>query len=497
MPKVILYGIVFVPIWIVFSFLISFPLQYQIIPLHIFLGLVYCLTGLRLLAADNKSMLVHTVLGIFFLLGGIHVADYPFLFHIKWIAPWGYLLAAIINIVIANGTLLAYYQKIWNELGKRESRFRLLAENAQDIIFRYQLTPKRTLDYISPSAFNVTGYSVEDFYNNPNIYKELIHPDDWHLIDTPDYFTFNKNVVTLRWIKKDGQIIWVEQHNTVLYDKYRNIYAFEGIIRDITDRKNAEEKIRQADESRRSLTTSISHELRTPMTSIQGYVEAIIDGVINDERERSYYLNLVLKRIKMVNRLVDDLFSLSRFESGGITFNFMDITIKYLIDEVYSKFKADIENEGLNFTLETPYNDVCKIQNGNTSDKDMLNFKVSVDLHRIDQVFSNLISNAVKHTPKSGTISLSFNFSKDKKELLISIKDSGCGISPRDLPYIFDRFYKSTDNKSPFKDSNGLGLAIAHEIVKAHNGDIWAESTLGQGSIFTFTLPIVNLVKHT
>ena len=486
--KIVLYGMFSIPLWVIISFTISLPIQFQIIPIHLFLGILYCLTGFSLLSGEDKNLLVHKILGVFFLLGGIHVADYPFLINIKWIAPWGYLIAAIINIVIANGTLLAYYQEIWKELSKRESRFRLLADNAQDIIFRFQVLPKRTIEYISPSASKVTGYPIEDFYNNPNIYKKLIHPEDWSLLNNPEYFSFNKEILAIRWVKKDGVVIWVEQHNTIIYDESGNISAFEGIIRDITDRKNAEEKIRKADESRRNLTTSISHELRTPMTSIQGYIEAIIDGVITDVKEVSHYLNIVLKRIKIINRLVDDLFNLSRFESGGINFNFTEISIKNLIREVYIKFKADVENEGINFILNAPYNKGIDIS-AHKINKDILDKKVSVDFNRIDQIFSNLIGNAIKHTPKNGTILLFYDLSNDKKELLISIKDNGYGISEKDLPYIFDRFYKTSDARNSAKDSNGLGLAITKEIVKAHNGQIWAESVEGEGSTFTFTLP--------
>jgi len=486
-PKVILYGILFIPTWILISFAISLPLEYQILPIHFFLGILYFLTGLTLLKGKNKKLWIHTILGVFFLLGGIHVADYPFLAHIEWFAPLGYLIAAIINIVIANGTLLAYYQDIWNELSKRESRFRLLAENAQDIIFRYQVKPNRIIEYISPSAANVTGYPLEDFYNNHNIYKDLIHPDDWNMVKTSEFFSSNKSIMPIRWIKKDGNVIWIEQHNTIIYDKYKNIIAIEGIIRDITDRKKAEEEIRRADQSRRNLTTNISHELRTPMTSIQGYIEALIDGVI-DMEEVKQYLDLVLKKVKMVNRLVDDLFNLSRFESGVINFSFTEIPIKNLIQEVYNKFKIDVENGGINFILEIPFMDTNKTVN---TPKYILDLKVKVDFNRIDQIFSNLISNAIKHTPEKGTISLSYDFSKDNKELLISIKDNGYGIDSKDLPYIFDRFYKTSDVRHSLKDSNGLGLAITKEIVKAHNGRIWVESTLGKGSVFTFTLPII------
>lgn len=232
--------------------------------------------------------------------------------------------------------------------------------------------------------------------------------------------------------------------------------------------------ILRLEKSRRDLLSNISHDLGTPLTSIQGYVEAILDGVINEPTQQKKYLKVVHTRILGIHRLIQDLFQLSKLETRQIDFHFDLVQVGQLIQQSYAKYELDVENAGLTYELDFHL------------PKDSLPF-LSIDIDRMDQVFANLIYNAIRHTEQGG---LKIEVKIEKGEVLIGICDSGSGICERDLPFIFDRFYRGSKSRGSSSGESGLGLSISKEIVEYHGGRIWVESELGKGSIFTFTLPL-------
>jgi signal transduction histidine kinase len=235
------------------------------------------------------------------------------------------------------------------------------------------------------------------------------------------------------------------------------------------------EELHQAEESRRQLVSSISHELGTPMTAIQGYVKAIKDGVI--EPTESKYWDTIYDKVLYVNRLVKDLFQLSRLEAKQFKFDFEAMPADELIHNHLRKLEWDVRSQGIRFTVEQ------------SSPEDGWNETyVMVDSVRIDQVVTNIVYNALKFTPAGGSIAIGCELMED--ELLIRITDTGKGIDEQSLPYVFDRFFKDTP-AAGMQEGTGLGLAIAKEIVLAHGGRIGVDSKRGEGSTFHFTLPLV------
>lgn len=240
-------------------------------------------------------------------------------------------------------------------------------------------------------------------------------------------------------------------------------------------RKN--EELRQAEESRRQLVSNISHELGTPMTAIQGYVKAIMDGVI--EPTENKYWNTIYDKVLYVNRLVKDLFQLSRLEAKQFKFDFEAMSADDVIELHLRKWEWDVQARNVLFTVKrTP-------PEGGWDDA-----YVMIDSVRIDQVITNIVYNALKFTPAGGAISIECG--QTGNELLIRITDTGTGIDEKSLPYVFDRFFKDGADGG-MQEGTGLGLAIAKEIVLAHGGRIWAESKRNEGSSFYFTLPLVVL----
>ncbi|HAA24673.1 MAG TPA: sensor histidine kinase, partial [Ruminiclostridium sp.] len=222
---------------------------------------------------------------------------------------------------------------------------------------------------------------------------------------------------------------------------------------------------------RRDFIANISHELRTPMTSINGFIEGILDGTIPAEKQKDY-LNIVKDEVKRLQRLVSDLLDIARMEAGEMTMNISTFDICEVVRIGVIYLQKELEDKNLNFRA-------------NFEREAMF---VSADKDAIQRVIINLLHNAVKFTPEGGNISVTVFEAKGKAE--ISVSDSGEGIPEEDLPYVFDRFHKADKSRSKDKTGVGLGLYIVKNIIKAHNEYITVQSKTGEGTTFTFHLTL-------
>lgn len=231
-------------------------------------------------------------------------------------------------------------------------------------------------------------------------------------------------------------------------------------------------------ESRRNLLANIAHELGTPVTLIHSYVQALQDGIVTKDDE--FYRNLVEDKIKVLDRLIDDLSDLSQLEAGRASFDLQTYDLYTWIENMYKTFSFDVQMYGRKFKKQH-----IPFTRGS--------FSCSIDIERMDQVFTNIISNAVKNTSEeNGILRMTVNINDEKDTIIIAIQDNGQGISKDMLPYIFNRFYKQQVANLTTSDQvgTGLGLAIVKEIVQGHHGNVWAKSELNMGSIFFISLPI-------
>ncbi len=260
------------------------------------------------------------------------------------------------------------------------------------------------------------------------------------------------------------------------------------------------EKLMQSESLRRQMISDISHDLRTPLTSIQGYIEAVLENVVSGEEVRNY-LSIVRDRSLQMNHLIQDLLDLSKFDEHQGNMNKEMVSLIDLTNSLMRRYRFDIEHAGLN--LETYTDPLLRSIEFIDWDLDFTDQElfVSVDIRRIDQVFSNLVHNAIRHTLSGGVIWIGVHLTNDlriltenpglsAKYVRIDIKDNGSGISNEDLPYIFERFYRADRARQKDTGGSGLGLAISKAIVDGHEGDIFAESKLGVGSTFSVVLPI-------
>ena len=226
------------------------------------------------------------------------------------------------------------------------------------------------------------------------------------------------------------------------------------------------ERLQTTDQERRRMLADVSHELRTPITVIQGNVEGILDGLYPADEAR---LKSIIEETQILSRLVDDLRTLALAESGALRLKREPTNLEELVREAVSGFESAAKEKAVKLTTLLQAEE-----------------EATIDPQRVREVLTNLLSNALRYTPRGGAIDarLTETGSGPERKVTISVEDNGPGIDSTDLQHVFDRFYKSSDS-----GGMGLGLSIAKYLVEAHGGKIWAESELGKGTKISFMLP--------
>lgn len=232
----------------------------------------------------------------------------------------------------------------------------------------------------------------------------------------------------------------------------------------------------QYEENRKLLLSNISHDLKTPITSIKGYVEGIKDGVANTEEKKQKYVNTIHKKAVELDLLIDELFLLSTLDLNRVPFHFENLNIINFIQECINDLSHDLEKNKIQIDFINEANPVVLVK---------------ADREKLMRVFSNVIQNSVKYLDKElGHIQISVK--ETGQFLQISIKDNGSGINNEDLALVFQSFYRADKSRNSKTGGTGLGLAISKQIIEAHGGEIWAESIYGEGTTIYFTLQFIS-----
>jgi signal transduction histidine kinase len=231
-----------------------------------------------------------------------------------------------------------------------------------------------------------------------------------------------------------------------------------------------------SEQSRRRLVSDVAHELRTPLTIIQGTVDGIADGVFQPDKE---HLDSIREQTVLLTHLVNDLRELSMAESGQLKLDRHSSDMVDLVQRKITQFEVNASQKNIRLILQA--------QPAIPS--------INIDSKRIEQALGNLLSNAIRHTPEGGQITVSLKMvnadsKAEKNSLIVSVTDTGEGIPAEHLPHLFERFYRVETSRSRSEGGAGLGLAIVKQMVQAHGGQVWVESQPGQGSTFYFSLPL-------
>ncbi len=224
--------------------------------------------------------------------------------------------------------------------------------------------------------------------------------------------------------------------------------------------------------SRKELISNISHDLKTPVTAIKGYVEGIKDGVADTPEKMEKYINIIHKKTNDIDKLIEELFLFSKLDSNKLPFSFESVDIKSYLSDSVEELKFDLEKSNIEIEL------IDDIQD---------EISILADREKLKRVIVNIVDNSVKYMDKeSGQIQITLKGLGDFVQF--EIKDNGRGISQEALPFIFDRFYRADPSRNSKTGGSGLGLAIAKKIIVGHGGKIWSESTVGIGTSIFFII---------
>jgi PAS domain S-box-containing protein len=348
-------------------------------------------------------------------------------------------------------------------LSKSEKRFRSLTEHASDLISI--LDASGVMQYLSPSITRLLGYEEQELVGQS--VSTLFHPSEEAKLKTA--FTalcaepLRVQAFELRVRHKNGSWrIFESIAQNLLADP-----AVRGMVfnsRDITERKEVE---RLKDD----LVSTVSHELRTPLTSLRGFAELMLTREFAPEKRR-HFLQVILNEGTRLTNLINDFLDIQRIESGKQTYHFETLMLTSLLRDALEVFRADESQHSLRLEA---LNNLSPVR---------------ADADRLHQVLANLVSNAIKFSPKGGIVTIRARQAAD--QIVVEVADQGVGIPPDVIPQLFQKFYRVDNTETRSIGGTGLGLALVKDIITAHGGHVWVESQPNVGSSFFFSLPIVS-----
>jgi len=336
----------------------------------------------------------------------------------------------------------------------------------------------------NPAYASMLGYQPEELVGRN--WQQTIYPDELETIET----TYQRMLIDgkaefeARALRKDGTVFDKQVVMVKAYDQQQQFIGNYCFMKDVSDRREIE---RLKDE----FISVVSHELRTPLTSISAALDLLAGGVLqNQPEDAQQMLDIAANNTDRLVRLINDILDIERIESGKIIMTKQACEAADLMNQSVEAIQEIAEKAGVNLSVSP------------------MSIRLWADPDRIIQVLTNLLSNAIKFSPQGSTVWLSAELivrqesetihpSSPSDTLLIKVKDQGRGIPSDKLESIFERFQQVDASDSRQKGGTGLGLAICRSILQQHEGQIWAESTLGEGSTFCFTLPILSAVQSS
>lgn len=356
-------------------------------------------------------------------------------------------------------------KQIEQALRTSEERHRMVSELSSDYAYAFRIEPDQTLalEWVTGAFTRITGYTPEEL--DERGWDILYYPDDVASFEqrSARLASGQPDTRDLRVVTKNGDVRWLHVSTRPVWDEAQDrVVRFYGATQDITERKEVE---RLKDE----LVSTASHELRTPLASLRGFAELMLKRDFPPEKQREF-LTIIHDESVRLGNLISDFFDLQRMEAGRQVYHFDSVDVTPLLRERVSLFFGSPGKHLLHLAI-----------------PDSLP-PVRADADRVRQVLTNLLSNAVKFSPQGGTVTVGAR--QEGTQVVVWVADQGVGIPPEALPKLFSRFFRVDNTATRSIGGTGLGLALVKEIVEAHKGQVWAESELGKGSTFFFTLPI-------
>ncbi|CAH2716107.1 Alkaline phosphatase synthesis sensor protein PhoR [Neobacillus rhizosphaerae] len=366
-----------------------------------------------------------------------------------------------------------------DETGMLATSINMLAENLQELTKAHEMQQDRLTALIENMGAGLVlidsrgyinlinkGY-IDLFHVNPNdnlskLYYEVIdHDEICHLV--AEVFRTEQKVSKQLLIPLMIERRYFDVYGVPIIGTNNVWKGVLLVFHDITELKKLEQM-------RKDFVANVSHELKTPVTSIKGFTETLLDGAMNDKDSLDAFLTIILKESDRLQSLIYDLLELSKIEQQGFTLTLMEMDLRSLLEEVITLLSGKAEAKNIRLEFYSKQNQVL----------------INGDVNRLKQVFINLIGNAITYTQPEGNVKIILlEYSKNVR---IHVKDSGVGIKKEEIPRIFERFYRVDRDRSRNSGGTGLGLAIVKHLVEAHHGNINVKSDVGEGSEFIIEL---------
>ena len=366
------------------------------------------------------------------------------------------------------------------ELRKNEARIRALLTNIPGIAYRCIDSPGWPNLFINDEVEKVIGYPAVDFLlpSPKRSLGDFIHPDDLHIIEETDLRNPQGYQIEFRFIDRYGTIKSMLGYGRAIKEEGSDDHYLDGFIMDISDRKKMESELisakeiaENAAESRSAFLANMSHEIRTPMNAVIGFSDILLDDELSDSQRK--HLNTINQSAKSLLHILNDVLDSAKLDKGKFQLEYRDFSLVEEVDAVVSTLWLQAQNKGLELALNI-HTDVQGHYNGVPD--------------RIRQVLTNLIGNAIKFT-EHGKVNIEIKNSANQFVTFI-IQDSGIGMTQAQLSTIFDAFAQADESMSRRFGGTGLGTTISKQLVELMKGSISATSIEGQGSEFTFSLPL-------
>jgi PAS domain S-box-containing protein len=365
-------------------------------------------------------------------------------------------------------------------LEESEQRFRQLAENINEVF--WMADPQGTqILYISPAYEGVWGRSCQSLYEQPRSYLDAVYPEDQDRVAAAleQRSRGEPTDQEFRIVRLDGSVRWVRDRAFPIKDPSGQVYRFAGIAEDITERKQAEEALKEADRRKDEFLAMLAHELRNPLAPIQNAVQIIrLLGSSDPNLQRSR--DMIERQVRHMTRLVDDLLEVSRITGGKIKLQTEPMDLVAVTARAVETSRPLIDARHQELTVTFPPQPI----------------ELEADPTRVAQVISNLLNNAAKYTENGGHIWLTVG--REGSEAVVRVRDSGIGISPDLLPRIFDLFTQADRSLDRSQGGLGIGLTLVRRLVEMHGGNVTVHSPgPGKGSEFIVRLPAQREVRDS
>ncbi len=345
---------------------------------------------------------------------------------------------------------------------------------------------KLKVNYYSDNVLEVTGYKSKDFIENEKLWINIIHPEDTEKVVSGlrefyhDKIKSNKLELEYRLIRKDGMTIWVNNKITVKRNENGKVEKVYGLVTDITKKKKSEEELKKYTDDLKKLNETkdrfisiISHDLRTPFSSILGFTDMLLTEKDLDDEKKNQYIGFIKESALNMLSLVNSLLDWIRLQTGKMKFEPSGINAKEILTKVIQMLSGRAMQKGVSIISELDHD-----------------FYVYADPDLLMIILNNLISNALKFTPSGGSIKVKGRYLIDKKMVEFSVRDTGVGMDEEETSKLFRIDEKFTTLGTDGERGSGLGLKLVHEIVKRHGGEISVKSKKGEGTEMIFTLPV-------